>query len=898
VNCTRFGIVMVAALTGLGLFAGPASAQTTYNWNNSNTDPTSASSWTSLAGSPGVPGSSDTIQFNTFGTFGASTIDNPSLPAPGAQVTSATISNNALFQGWTFSGSSAATLVVGNVAGSTGLTTYGAGTYTINGPSLVGAGSTGTGLLAINVNTSSTLILSGSTAVAGNQGNISGGGTLVLDNSGTSTSRLGTTGTITLSGGGTLELIGNASSPTTQNVGTLNGGNNVIGGVNSFVVSPNGTLTKLVFANSGTGFSTRPGTRGIYDFVATSGNLGDANGGQITFVGTPFLGANGLLSNTSGGGTFGYAIVTDGLGTNFATWTSATGVISAANSNSGQTITTVSDAVGLASLTATKIAQFNPAAGGTVTASGTVTTGSLRITPAGPGATLAMGANGIASVALMLDGPNNFAITGTGTFGASGTRYIYVNNPNATLQISLNVDSGANPTVFGGPGFVELTGTTLQNTNTDTSRFSIAGGVVRANNTEVNFKGTNGVISFGDGVLEIKNGSNGSGANADFTRPITNGTAAAGSVTWGAQNNAEIGSGGFSAFGSNASVNIGGASAMLTWNQRNFVGDGYALKFGSTQSNAVLQWQNSIALDGGTAGNYFVREINVTAGTGGDKTQMTGIISGSSSTDLLKTGTGTLELLGMNTYQGNTLIQGGTLIVGNGGTIGTNASGGTGNIVVGSGATLAGVTVSGGDPMTIFGNGSSSVIVNPGGAIRGGNPTFAGDALGVLSTNSNIVINSSATANGILRVEAARTGANAATSSLISTTTGIFNLNPGGNKFTIDLVNNAASPLFAGESYTITLASVGTAGNFQLNGSSLGANAPISASNYTLQSSAFAFSGSSLSIDSTGMNLELSFTVAPVPEPTTVLAIAAGALGLGGLVRRRRLQRVVPTIAA
>ena len=102
----------------------------------------------------------------------------------------------------------------------------------------------------------------------------------------------------------------------------------------------------------------------------------------------------------------------------------------------------------------------------------------------------------------------------------------------------------------------------------------------------------------------------------------------------------------------------------------------------------------------------------------------------------------------------------------------------------------------------------------------------------------------------------------------------------------------------AGESYSITLATVTSPGSFQLNGATLGANAPISASNYTLQSSAFAsFSGVSLGIDGTGTNLELSFTVSPVPEPAAVLAIAVGALGLGGLVRRR-MRRVVPTIAA
>ena len=44
---SRFRIVVVLALTGLGLFAGSASAQTTYTWNDSTTDWTQSSAWNS-----------------------------------------------------------------------------------------------------------------------------------------------------------------------------------------------------------------------------------------------------------------------------------------------------------------------------------------------------------------------------------------------------------------------------------------------------------------------------------------------------------------------------------------------------------------------------------------------------------------------------------------------------------------------------------------------------------------------------------------------------------------------------------------------------------------------------------------------------------------------------------
>ena len=615
----RFALVFLAALS----LTGPAFGQTTYTWNNAGTNWTTATNW-SPSGTPGT-NAGDTAFFLPSGSAPGTTVQNPNIASAIPSFNSLTIALNQNFGGWTFGGSGS--LTIGGTS-STGITTYGPATYTFSGPTLAGTGPTGTNALSLNVTNGSTLVLQGNSAITGNQGNINvNGGTLRLDNSVTSLSRVTTSGTVTVTGSGVFELSGNASTATTQNVGMLNAGSNVIGGLNTFRITPNGTTTILNFANSASGFTTRPGTRGMYRFEATSGNLGDASGARVTFVGTPFLGANGLLSNGSNDGTVGYATVKDTGGINFATYDSTDvggaprGVVAATPTKTGTT------AANLQSYTSTDRVQFNPAANQTATA--TITNGSLRITPTAGGLTLALGANNLATNALMLDGANNFTITAnsTATLGGTSTRYIYVNNPNVTLTVNgLQVaNGGTTSTSFAGPGFVDLTGTASQNTLSGTNRFTIAGGVVRGNNTQIGFTSSGaGVISLTGGVLEIKNGTNGNGASADFRRPITNGTSLAGSVTWGAQNSAEIGSGGFSAFGSNASVNIGGNSTpdTLTWNQRNFVGDGYALKFGSTQSNATLRWINPIALDS-TAGNYLVREINVTKGAGNaaDKTQ-------------------------------------------------------------------------------------------------------------------------------------------------------------------------------------------------------------------------------------------------------------------------------------
>ena len=653
--------ILALAVASLGNHALQA---VTFSWNNAGTDWATASNW-----SAAVPTATDIASFNPQSGSGAA-INIPVIAGTGNVASALNLNNNFLGGAFSFSGTGTLTL------GSGGVTVRGYGTQTINGPILAGAAA---GNLTFNIGNNAGLTLSGATTATTNSGAITvNGGTFTVDNSTSTTAKLNGN-VVNLTSGGTFSLVGNAAG-TTLNLGNLPTGNNTVSGLNTFTITPNGTATTINFANSGAGLTTRPGTRGAYQFVTTSGNLGDTNGARVTFAGTPYLGSNGLLSNTSGGGTFGYATVKDAGGVDFATWNSTNGVVRA-----GATITTAGSTTPSVFGTSSDRVQFNPAASSTTTPTGAIAPGSLRITPAGASATLAMGSNNITSNVLMLDGSNDFTIAGTGTFANSGTRYIYVNNATTTLRMSQVVDSGANPTVFVGPGIIELTGTTSQNTNTDTSRFSIAGGVVRGNDTEIGFAsgGTRGVVSFGGGVLEIKNGANGTGASADFTRAAGS---TAGSVTWGASG-AEYGSGGFSAYGAAASVNIGGTAtpATLTWGTTaSFVADGFALKFGSSKSNAVLTFLNPIALDGGTAGTYAAREINVTAGAGGDKTVLAGVISGSISTDLIKTGTGALGLGAANSYAGNTILAGGNLVL-------SNASGlGTGTLNIGIGSNLDG----------------------------------------------------------------------------------------------------------------------------------------------------------------------------------------------------------------
>jgi len=230
-----------------------------------------------------------------------------------------------------------------------------------------------------------------------------------------------------------------------------------------------------------------------------------------------------------------------------------------------------------------------------------------------------------------------------------------------------------------------------------------------------------------------------------------------------------------------------------------------------------------------------------------------------------------------NSYSGGTNINGGAIAVNGAGSIGT------GNIIVGNTGILKGNG-------TIALSSGGNITVQTGGTIRGGN------SIGTLTVGSDpITVNVGAGASGaILETEISHNPAtvqmfntNADSSLLALTGAGsILNLNPGaGNTFTLNIVPN--NTLLPDTNYVITIASVATAGNIQLNGNPLAANDVIATSNYTLTPGSFTsqVASSSLFVDATGTQLQLSFTT--TPEPHHLLLIAAGVLLLGYSIRRK-----------
>lgn len=872
----RTSTLALVACAVLASTAAPATGQTVYTWNNTGADWSAAGSWSPA----GPPPSGDYAEFNTLGTFGAAAVNNPTWASSPAAYGRLTLAPTAQLGGWTFAS--------GGTLSQFQVRAFGPVTHTFSGPVLQDVGNG----LNLEVGHGATLALGGtSTATTVNRGDLYGG-TLRLDNS---TTNIADRFNLIpdqfdparfFSHGGTIDFIGHADGSTESIRVTIATGTSRINVEHTSTTAP----TVLTLAALG---------RQLY------GAVNFTNTGPAGTLGAAGSNPRVMISGQSAGFIRPWATA----GSEFAFYNTTNGVRAAVSGPGGDYAQTYTTAIGTNLAPGEYGALDHDAGTPNITWTGAAGAGTgsyLRIRPGADNQSLTFAlaaGNNINLGAIVLAGSRDYTITRNTSNGNTGMsltgtggidhRNITVLDRNATLTLNIPIAFAAGGDVVKyGDGILDLTadmsgagfiGGTASQTN-----LYVSGGVLRVN------VGPNGSlpaasgqsVRFRGGVLEIAGGDL-NGTAADFTRPIGTG---AGTVNWNVTG--ERGSGGFSAFGSDATVNIGGAGAALNWNSTiGFVFEGQALLFGSVRSNATLTWVNPISLGGGLGDPHALREIRVTRGAGNlaDFTRITGVITGGPNTDFVKTGNGVLELVAVNTLQGNVLVHGGTLVVAGGGSLGDPNSGRPGNVAVGRGAVLAGA----GSIHLEFGK---SVFVNPGGAIRGGSPVTAlvSEHTGTLTVNTHVTLFSTATDNGTIQVEAHKTGpGTAAASRIVLSDFRNLSLEPGaGNRFTIELVKTAAvAALDAGQLYTLTLASVGANGNIRLNGSNL-PDGVIAQSNYVLQSSAYTFDANySLAVvtDGTGKHLRLTFT--PVPEPATVLGVAVAGLGLAGFVRRKRRGR-------
>jgi autotransporter-associated beta strand protein len=498
------------------------------------------------------------------------------------------------------------------------------------------------------------------------------------------------------------------------------------------------------------------------------------------------------------------------------------------------------------------------------------TIGALKLSPSASGQSLDLATFNLNTNGVLLSGSTDFAITAPSVsataalFGtSSGTKYLFVNNPATTLSISTSMAGAANPVTKGGDGIVALTGGANQLAFSSNQNVNLTAGTFRVTSASIGGfaanNSPNATFRLRGGILDLDGGGT-------FTRFLGAGAAGGGGVRWNLDTD-DAGSGGFSAINGDTSVTlvdaVGGSSPIsLTWDlTTDFIQSGYALMFGSSTATNKLTFTNNIALDNGL-GNYNARQIHVFDNTSssGDVASLSGTITGTVQSDLLKTGGGVLELTGNNNFAGNTLVSAGTLLVNNTAGNGT----GTGTVVVFSGATLGGGGSVGGN-----------LLVQSGGTLAPGNSP------GRLTVAGETVFNS----GSIFSIE------------LNGTTAGTeydqLKINSGGS---VNLGNATLSATTNGFAFTPSdrLAIIWNDNSSTLSTTFNGLvdNATLTIGGYFAQITYQGNYNGTTVTSLTGGNDVVLYNFQPVPETEHVLLLCAGAVGVAFLVRRRYLAAV------
>lgn len=255
----------------------------------------------------------------------------------------------------------------------------------------------------------------------------------------------------------------------------------------------------------------------------------------------------------------------------------------------------------------------------------------------------------------------------------------------------------------------------------------------------------NGITRISGGILRVSGASNLPSGNLIMSPANAVGVLeTAGLLTRGLGTNANevsiVGGGnagqnsraGFSAFGGDFTIDIGGdgtgTGTQLVWNTENFDPSGPstnngALLLNTANATGTLRLMNDMDLNGETGLLTPVRRVEVNGALailGGD---LTNSQAGVNTIGLLKRGAGTLALQGLNTYDGLTEVAAGTLLVN-----GINTGGGAFNVA--GGATLGGTGLI-----------SASILVNSNATIAPGN------SIGTLGVQGDVDI------EGILAIE-------------------------------------------------------------------------------------------------------------------------------------------------
>ena len=509
-----------------------------------------------------------------------------------------------------------------------------------------------------------------SAAGAGNKVQVGDSGIIIYNGSGDSTDRTleirGGAGNATLNnnGSGALIWIGPISNTSTAaktfTLGGSNTANNELRGVlansgsfalsvtkadaGTWVLSGNNTYTGLTTVSAGT-LTLSGNNSGTGGVTLTAGTLNINSATALGATASAFNINGGTIDNTSGTAKTLANNNPITLGGNFAYGTSAG--TAANNLNLG---------TGAVSIGAGRTITLN--GGGALTFGGVLANtnaGAMSVTVSkglGTTATSALNLGGISITASGDTTARNFNLNGDG-------------NVNVTGQISNGAGTGGGALVKSGTGILTLTGA-----NTYTGVTTINAGVLDA----IDGTGlpTGSALAFrGDGGVFQSSGI--------FNRALTTGN---GKVNWTGN------SGGFAARGGLLDLQLNGGTSSVIWGSGNVnvAGEGKSLIFGSATADNRVDFKNGLNLGTNAVATRTINVID-NPNSSADIARISGNITETTAgMGLLKTGTGTLELTGNNTYTGGTTVSTGTLMVNN-----TSGSGtGTGSLLVSAGATLGG----------------------------------------------------------------------------------------------------------------------------------------------------------------------------------------------------------------
>ncbi len=488
----------------------------------------------------------------------------------------------------------------------------------------------------------------------------------------------------------------------------------------------------------------------------------------------------------------------------------------------------------------------------------------------------------------------SLSITGIGAGGpgSAALRNISGNNTwagNITLQndtgpVRISSDSGIltlgrigesgsrnKALTFGGAGDVAVTGIisgggrdislikegagtlTLSAANTYTGTTTVLDGILKLTNTTAIPGGIG--ASGGQANLILDGGILGLAAN-DFQRGV--GTSSA-QVQF-------TGSGGFAAYSADRNVNLGGSGSpsSVMWGSGYFLSSGSSLILGAADADKTVTFQNLVALNGA------VRTVQVNNGSAAVDAVLSGALSGTGLSGLVKTGSGTLALTATNTYAGATSISGGKITVTTTGSLnatsGISITGGefdynsatalsksvtfsgTGGTLGGSGTITPAVTVTSGNTYSAGASGDPGTQTLTGGLTLNPGSIFQWDLDATSGADPGTVANS-----GTYDKVIGNGGGG-----------GIFNVVLGGNLFTSPFwnTNKTWTDIFSGTDPVFTLFGGGDGV------SSVASNGLVAGQGQ------FGYTGGSL-------------TWTAVPEPTGALVVL---LVGAGLLRRRRVH--------